>query len=65
MKIIGQTGNRNDRDAVGECDDCGKEVRLYREGLVNTCECGANYNLFGQRLKDNPDYWSDTQPAEL
>lgn len=31
--------------------ECGKEVRRYRgEGDVS-CECGAQYNAFGQRLR--------------
>ena len=36
--------------AVGECDDCGKHVALTY-GLDNTCECGANYNMSGQRVR--------------
>ena len=56
MKIITKRDRKNDLDAVGFCDNCNGLVVL--EGLVNTCECGANYNWSGQRQEDNPDYWS-------
>ena len=62
MKIITKRDRKNDLDAVGQCDNCSKEVELA--GLVNTCECGANYNMFGQRQVDDPDYWSNMEPAE-
>jgi len=62
MKIITKRDRKNDLDAVGQCDDCNREVELA--GLVNTCGCGANYNPSGQRQVDNPDYWSDREPAE-
>ena len=55
--ITTQRDRDNDIDAVGKCDDCGENVTL--QTLVNTCGCGANYNLFGQRQIDNPDYWSN------
>jgi hypothetical protein len=56
MKIITKRDRKNDLDAVGKCDDCNREVELA--GLVNTCECGANYSGCGYRQVDNPDYWS-------
>ena len=31
------------------CDDCGAEVTLLH-GLDNDCDCGACYNLSGQRV---------------
>jgi len=62
MKIITKRDRKNDLDAVGFCDNCNKLVVLA--GLVNTCECGANYNMFGQRQVDNPDYSSVSEPAE-
>lgn len=33
------------------CEQCGKRVWLLNS-LTNPCECGALYNLFGQRLED-------------
>ena len=62
MKIITKRDRKNDIDAVGQCDNCNKEVELA--GLVNACECGANYNWSGQRQVDNPDYSSTSEPAE-
>ena len=57
MTIIVPRDREADINAVGECEDCGEGVTL--QVLVNTCDCGANYNLFGQRQIDKPDYWSD------
>jgi len=57
MNIIVQRDRKADINAVGKCEDCGDDVTL--QVLVNTCDCGANYNLFGQRQIDKPDYWSD------
>ena len=35
------------------CEECGKEVLLF-DSLTNQCEnCGAYYNGFGQRLRDD------------
>ncbi len=52
-------------DWEGECDRCGKTVSRFRgEGDVD-CECGAMFNCFGQRLRDdlrsrpNPSEWDD------
>ena len=62
MKIITKRDRKNGLDAVGFCDDCNKLVVL--EALINTCECGANYNFSGQRQVDSPDYSSTNEPAE-
>ena len=57
-----------DRHAVhGVCDRCGKRFDAYLSGGVDIdCEhCGAIYNCFGQRLRDdlysrpNPSEWDD------
>ncbi|ORW33353.1 hypothetical protein AWB91_09025 [Mycobacterium paraense] len=44
------------------CQQCGKTVE-NRGGRDQTCECGAEYNAFGQRLRDdwrsNPSNWDD------
>jgi hypothetical protein len=46
-----------------DCEKCGAEVRRYRgQGDVG-CDCGAQYNASGQRLRDdwrdNPSNWDD------
>jgi hypothetical protein len=48
------TRDRHDPDlSRGDCDACGAEVTRYRgEGDIQ-CSCGANYNCFGQRLRDD------------
>ena len=36
-----------------KCERCGCDVELY-DSLTNQCEhCGAYYNGFGQRLRDD------------
>ena len=44
-----------------QCEECPKEV-ITVSGDV-TCWCGAEYNAFGQRLRDNwrdnPSCWDD------
>lgn len=36
-----------------ECEQCGRTVQRWRgQGDVD-CECGAMYNSFGQRLRDD------------
>ncbi len=50
----------------GECDQCGSLIVRFRgeDGDVS-CACGAIYNCFGQRLRDdlysrpNPSEWDD------
>ena len=37
--------------AIGTCDDCDEDVIL--SGFTNVCDCGAQYNQAGQRLRDN------------
>lgn len=50
---------------VGKCDQCGKPVELYHP-LSNTCACGAQYNMSGQRLRDNwvEEWATDTGETE-
>jgi len=50
-------------DWEGICEQCGRTVSRFRgEGDVG-CECGAEYNCFGQRLRDdwrgNSSNWDD------
>ena len=36
------------------CQECGTNVSRYRgQGDVSCMKCGAEYNAFGQRLRDN------------
>jgi hypothetical protein len=44
--------------AVGICDDCGSEVEL--RGFTNTCDCGADYNMSGQRLAPRSQWGEET-----
>lgn len=44
--------------AVGECDVCGEDV--YLRGFTNTCECGIDYNMSGQRLADRSQWGEET-----
>lgn len=48
---------RNDDGSTSwPCGNCSRTVTRYRgQGDVD-CECGACYNAFGQRLRDN---WRD------
>lgn len=48
----------NKQPAIGICDDCGDEVWL--DGFTNTCNCGADYNMSGQKLADRSQWGSDT-----
>jgi hypothetical protein len=43
------------QSAAGQCD-CGVVVELT--GFTNTCECGADYNMSGQRLT-NRCFWGE------
>lgn len=46
---------RYDRsDVHGECERCGVTLFRFRgQGDICCHECGANYNCFGQRLRDD------------
>lgn len=44
--------------AIGLCDDCGAEV--YLDGFTNTCDCGADYNMSGQRLAPRCQWGEET-----
>lgn len=44
--------------AVGLCDDCGEKIFLDR--FTNACECGADYNMSGQRLAPREQWGRDT-----
>ncbi len=38
------------------CTRCNRHLNRYRGMGDTSCRCGANYNAFGQRLRDN---WQD------
>ena len=50
------------RYSSGNCDNCRKELETY-SGIDISCDCGAQYNCFGQRLRDdwrdNPSNWDE------
>ena len=43
----------NDDTVEGTCEDCGELVIEMRNSRDMRCECGALYNSYGQRLRDN------------
>lgn len=50
--------HRYTEPAVGRCS-CGEKVQLA--GFTNTCgHCGADYNLFGQRLAHRSQWGEET-----
>jgi hypothetical protein len=56
MKILKEREGQD--PAVGECNSCGREVVLF--GFTNTCECGIDYNSFGQQLADRSQWGEET-----
>jgi hypothetical protein len=48
---------------VGTCDACGTTLYRYRGQSHISCDCGAEYNCVGQRLRDdwrsNPSNYDD------
>jgi hypothetical protein len=51
--------------AEGPCDRCGQTV--YLSGFTNTCECGTDYNMSGQRLAPRSQWGEETgeHPTDL
>ena len=45
------------------CENCGLRVERYRGESDVRCSCGAEYNAFGNRLRDdwrgNPSNWDE------
>ena len=41
------------------CEECGEKVYLT-DGFANTCDCGAEYNVFGQRLAPRSQWGWET-----
>lgn len=50
--------NRFVECAIGKCDACGRHVHLSHSD--NDCDCGAIYNLFGQRLAPREQWGEET-----
>jgi hypothetical protein len=48
--------------AVGECSTCRRHVTL--DGFTNSCECGADYNMSGQRLAPRSQWGEETGESE-
>ena len=57
MKIIRKSDHRTRTPAIGECS-CGRHVALT--GFTNTCDCGADYNMSGQRLAPRSQWGEET-----
>lgn len=41
-----------------ECEDCHSPVVIH--GFTNTCDCGADYNMSGQRLAPREQWGEET-----
>jgi hypothetical protein len=56
--------NEDQANTQGECDNpvCKRTILRFRGQNDLTCECGANYNCFGQRLRD--DLHTRRNPSE-
>jgi hypothetical protein len=51
---ITEDERENGLTGAWHCDRCGTRVERYRgEGDVDCHHCGAHYNSFGQRLRDD------------
>lgn len=63
MKMTRQADSLDRSDTQGVCERCRAVVYRYRGDADVTCPCGASYNAFGQRLRDdwrgNPSNWDD------
>lgn len=65
VKVVDNGVERFERKVVtpasGECD-CGRRVTL--SGFTNTCDCGADYNMGGQRLASR-EQWGECEGDSL
>lgn len=57
-KGVIETAHNYAEPAVGECEQCGREVVLH--GFTNTCDCGADYNMSGQLLAPRACWGEET-----
>lgn len=47
------TTNQDEPIASWPCQRCGRTVEHWNPGEDESCVCGAEYNAFGQRLRDD------------
>lgn len=65
MKMSQIPGDPDRSNVQGNCDRCGKLLYRFRGQGDIDCSCGAIYNCFGQRLRDdlrtrrNPSEYDD------
>jgi len=54
MKMTIQPGQDDRSNVQGNCDRCGHLIYRFRgQGDLRCGGCDANYNAFGQRLRDD------------
>lgn len=53
MKMTMQPDQDDHANAQGNCDQCGRLILRFRGQGDLYCECGASYNCFGHRLRDD------------
>ena len=58
MKIIIQRNHETREPAIGLCDVCNRKVIL--DGFTCCCDCGADYNMSGQRLAGREQWGEET-----
>lgn len=54
--VVEETKSAYTQPRIGLCDDCGEEVYLDR--FTNACDCGADYNMSGDRLAPRA-FWGE------
>lgn len=65
MRMTEIPGDDDLANRQGDCDQCGETVYRFRGQGDIYCDCGAIYNSFGQRLRDdlntrrNPSEYDD------
>lgn len=53
MKMRQMNQSDDPSDSEGNCDQCGRLILRFRGQGDLRCDCGAIYNCFGQRLRDD------------
>lgn len=54
MKMTQQPGQDDRSNTQGNCDRCNRLIYRFRgQGGDLDCDCGAIYNICGQRLRDD------------
>jgi hypothetical protein len=65
MRMTQIPGDDDHANVQGHCDQCNETLYRYRGQGDIYCDCGAIYNSFGQRLRDdlntrpNPSEWDE------